>query len=288
MNTAEGREFYVDRSVYLFGEINSESALDIITSIKAINKYDEMVEEMQLEKINELVSSGVVDASHIKGTTVREPILLEINSGGGHSSAGFSIISAIENSETPIIGYVTGDCMSMATAVLASCHYRLSSEYARFMIHDVYSVSEGKYNELVTTLSYIQHVRGNYKDVLTKYTEIEDEELDSIVNANSDHHFSPEQAKSISLIDAIDTDKVDEEFVMERLYGLTSKPEEVTDVQKIEDVNPELTETNKKLEESKEDLSKYIKELSSIPENSEPKGERPLSVGEKLKRLLGR
>lgn len=213
-----GNEYYVDRNIYLFGEINREIALDVITAIKAINEYDEMVEENQLNTINEYIGKGMIKPESIQGVEPREPIILEINSGGGHTSAGFSIISAIENSETPVIGYVTGDCMSMATAILASCHYRMSSEYASFMIHDVYTISEGKYNDLVTTMNYVQDIRGIYSKILTKYTDIEESRLDEIVNANADHHFLPEEAREIGLIDAIDTDEIDEQLMLKKLY----------------------------------------------------------------------
>lgn len=236
MNNLENNQVsMIDRNIYLYGEINHESALQVITAIKYINEYDEMIEEGQLSQVQELVGRGLIKEDSLNGLELREPITLEINSGGGHTSSGFSIISAIENSDTPVIGYVTGDCMSMAIGVLSSCHYRLSSEYARFMIHDIYSITEGKFNDLNSSLKYVEKIRENYKRIIVQYTDIDGDEIDKITDANSDYHFDPEEAKRMKLIDSVDSDEVSDEFILEKLYGI--KPQEDLEMNLEEEVS---------------------------------------------------
>ena len=229
MTQEQGGYAYVNRNIYLNGPINYDSAQEVVSMIKQINEYDSMVEEEQMNMLSEYVNMGVLAQNSIQGLTPREPIMLEINSGGGMTSAGFSIVSAIENSETPIIGYVTGDCMSMATAIVASCHYRMSTKYASFMIHDVYAGFEGKFNDLNSSVNYVKKIRGDYHSLIVEYTNVDADKLDSIIDGNSDFHFTPEEAKVFGLIDALDTDEVDEEKFFNKLYG--AEQESVADKQ---------------------------------------------------------
>src|SRR5699024_787175 len=103
-NQVEGT--FIDRTIYIFGEIDTEMARDIISKIDLINEYDSLVEDDDTAVLTSLISKGIIDAEAVNGVVGREPIYLEINSNGGETSAGYSIITAIENSNTPIIVYV--------------------------------------------------------------------------------------------------------------------------------------------------------------------------------------
>ena len=239
-NQVEGT--FIDRTIYIFGEINTEMARDVISKIDLINEYDSLVEDDDTAVLTSLINKGIIDAKSVNGVVGREPIYLEINSNGGETSAGYSIITAIENSNTPVIGYVTGNCMSMAVAIVASCHYRMASEYAEFMIHDVYSGMQGKYSDLNSSLEYIERVRSNYNKVLTKYTKLEEDKVDELVSKNSDHYFSPFDARVMGIIDSVDTEPIDEDDFFKKLYG------------DGEDESQDMSDDNKKIEELVEDI----------------------------------
>ena len=68
----------------------------------------------------------------------RVPITLIINSGGGAAFIGMALVNAIQNSTTPVIGVCLGICASMAFAIFAVCHLRISVPDAVFMVHDGY------------------------------------------------------------------------------------------------------------------------------------------------------
>lgn len=210
----------VDRNIYLYGEIDDTTALEVVSHINHINEIDDMEEEAFVEKIGTFVESGFLKPDSLRGLQAREPIYIEINSNGGSSPSGFSIITAIQNSETPVIGYVTGNCMSMAIPILASCDYKIGSEYSKFMIHDVYSASEGKFNDLNSSIEYIGSVREDYIKATAKNTKMTESEVREITNRNSDYFFSPEKAFDLGLIDHIDNNKIDEEEMMNKIYGL--------------------------------------------------------------------
>lgn len=219
-------EQIMSREIYLYGEVNDESAIDIISSIKAINDYDDMLEDSLISDIMTLESEGILDKEAIRRLPGREPITLEINSNGGSSPSGFTIIKAIENSTTPVIAYVTGNCMSMAIPIVASCDFRMASEYSKFMIHDVYSASEGKFNDLNSSLEYISSVREDYIEVTSKYTNLSSDSVKKITDKNSDYFFSAEEALEMGLIDHLDGNKFNEESYFEKLYPSTEETEE--------------------------------------------------------------
>lgn len=228
-----GNEYsYIDRNISLYGMVDNDSAEKVVSTIKAINEYDDMIEKSQLDLLGGFIEKGVLRSDAIQGLEPREPIVLEINSGGGYASSGFSIVSAIESSTTPVVGIVTGDCMSMAVPIFASCHYRISKRFAGFMIHDTQTGAEGKFNDIEKTLGYLKQVRENYKGVLLEYTDIEEDRMDWIINANADFYFTPQEAKEMGVVDAIEDD-VDEEDMLRKLYGsglsLIEEDEEVQD-----------------------------------------------------------
>lgn len=223
----------IKRHLYLNEEITDNSVIELVETINEINDDDDAREEDIINIAQSLISQGVISNNEIK-IPEREPIMLEINCGGGSLSAGFMLITAIENSVTPIIGYVTGHCMSMAVAILASCDFKISSRFASFMIHEVSSGFFGKFGEMMPYLGYIDNGRANYKNVITDNTGIDDERLEEMMKRNHDYFFFPEEALEIGLIDCIDVDGFDANLFAEKVYGL--KKEEVEEIEESDSV----------------------------------------------------
>lgn len=208
----------INRHLFLHGEIEQENILDLIKQIKEINEYDDAYSEQIIDAVMELQQLGVIDVDYVLEPK-REPIVLEINSGGGLVSSGFALISAIENSATPIIGYVTGECCSMAITILASCHYRLGTRYARFMIHEISGGYIGKIGEMKSYMTeQMEILAEQYADVLVEYTDMEKQEIIDIFNKNIDYWFNPEKAKEYGLLDAIDTEDISQKDILEKIY----------------------------------------------------------------------
>lgn len=66
----------------------------------------------------------------------RKPIRLYINSPGGDVTEGFSLISAIKLSKTPVYTINTGVWYSMAFLIGITGHKRFSLPYSTFLMHD--------------------------------------------------------------------------------------------------------------------------------------------------------
>lgn len=104
-----------DRILYLDGEVDNDILHTLILQIAKINGEDfgKPVEE-------------------------RVPIKLIINSGGGNTIIGMSLVNVIQNSITPVFGVCLGLCASMAFGIFAVCHTRFAVPDAVFMVHDGY------------------------------------------------------------------------------------------------------------------------------------------------------
>lgn len=177
-------EQHISRDVYLFGEIEINNVLQVIQQIHAINDFDEAYERA------------------LKGYE-REPILLHINSGGGDVTAGFSLISAIRMSDTPIVGVATGICASMALGIFASCHYTLASVYARFMYHSIsYGIGD-KLQGHVEQLTEAKHLQRMYDHIILKNTNLAKAELEQIQREKRDFWFGAKESVKNGLADEL-------------------------------------------------------------------------------------
>lgn len=177
-------QFNISRDVYLFGEIEINKVLEVIQQIHAINDFDESYEKA------------------LKGYA-REPIMLHINSGGGDVTAGFSLISAIRMSETPIVGVASGICASMALGIFASCHYTLSSVYTRFMYHSIsYGIGD-KLQGHVEQLTEAKHLQRMYDHIILKNTNLKKAELEQIQREKRDYWFGAKESIKNGLADEL-------------------------------------------------------------------------------------
>lgn len=184
------------RDLYLFGEITTESTLEVIQQIHILNNLDNTYEDAL-------------------NNYEREPIILHINSGGGDVTAGFSLISEIITSVTPIVGIVTGECASMALAIFASCHIKISSVYARYMYHSItYGIGD-KLQGHVEQLEEAMHLQKMYDSIILKNTSLQKKTLEQIQKEKRDYWFGAKHSIKIGLSNdlyEVESDNKEEEL----------------------------------------------------------------------------
>lgn len=95
----EDKVYRQGRTVFLSGEISSESAGDVINHLLALIQFDDQEDEKQKEY-------------------KRENIKLFIKSNGGTVTDMFGMIDLIESSKTPISTYAIGNIASAAVPLL--------------------------------------------------------------------------------------------------------------------------------------------------------------------------
>jgi len=120
------------RVIYLFDDINSDSAKITIQNLDFLNKTD-------------------------------GDINLHINTPGGSWTDGMAIFSAIRLSKNKVVGTIFGDCSSMGSIILQACNMRLATSEAEMIVHpgqssaDLDSVSfvnRGKHEERILEKMY--------------------------------------------------------------------------------------------------------------------------------------
>ncbi len=142
-----------ERYILLYNSICEESADIIVTKIKAMNILD-----------NKL------------------PITIEINSGGGDVSCGFSIINAIEQSQAPIHTVVSGQCCSMA-ALISITGKKRSIYYNSYWMQHPLSSGQADYLQFIKDqTTYLIHLDKTTEKLLRKYTKLNKKDLNKIAN----------------------------------------------------------------------------------------------------------
>ena len=171
----------VYRNLVLSGEINEESAQNIIQHINDINEDDH-------------TQSGE-----------REPICLKINSIGGSMYDGFAIIGAIESSITPVYTCGYGAIMSMALPILLSGHKRFAHRLTSFMYHECLSVF-GDYEKVTTlkeNLEETERLSDMYDDYILSKTSFTKKQLDKVKKGKYDWYFDTDDALEYKVINQI-------------------------------------------------------------------------------------
>lgn len=171
----------VYRNLVLSGEINEESAQNIIQHINDINEDDHTL------------------------SSEREPICLKINSIGGSMYDGFAIIGAIESSITPVYTCGYGAIMSMALPILLSGHKRFAHQLTSFMYHECLSVF-GDYEKVTTlkeNLEETERLSDMYDDYILSKTSLTQKQLDKVKKGKYDWYFDTDDAIKYKIIDQI-------------------------------------------------------------------------------------
>lgn len=117
-----------DRIIYLSSDVSNSSISDVSEKILSYNEQD--------RKGMDTYKKYVI-----------KPIHLYIQSFGGSVYDMWALIDIIESSETPIITYCAGYCMSAAADIFLAGHYRYMYKHAYIMIHQMSVMNFGKYND---------------------------------------------------------------------------------------------------------------------------------------------
>lgn len=181
------RSVLKNRTVYLQGEINDDSALKTEYFLERIAKQD--------------TDSG-------KKPEDCDPIILKINSPGGCVYSTMSIISTIESLKLQgftIHTYATGIAMSGAFKVLISGSRRFCKKYTHMMCHQP---SEFLYNyakliDQKRNAKILDEVWKKLQDIIVQYTNITYTQLQDITEQGKDWYFWAEEAIEYGIIDEI-------------------------------------------------------------------------------------
>lgn len=161
------------RTIHLFDEINSVTASNVISQLKALD-----------------------DISH-------QDITLMINSPGGSVADGFAIIDAMGSVRSEIRTVCTGVAASMAAVVLSAGTkgMRLITPMAEVMIHQPLGGIQGQASEISKMCEHITKVKDNIAEFLSAKTGNSKEKL--IADMDRDYWMDANEAIKYGLADKI-------------------------------------------------------------------------------------
>lgn len=142
-----------DRILYLSKDIDSDSISDICKKILDINHTD----RVGLDKYRNYAM---------------RPIELHVQSFGGSIYDMWSLIDVIESSNTPIITFCNGYCMSAAALIFLAGHYRVMYKHSAIMFHQLSSMTFGKMNDLIIEQTQTENLHKDMIKYIKKKTNL--------------------------------------------------------------------------------------------------------------------
>lgn len=172
------RKFFEDtikaRTLYIYGEINSELAARVGKAIVWLNSMDNTKE-----------------------------IVLYIESSGGDVKAGLDIYDMINHSRAPITGIVYRMANSMAAVILQACKTRKAMPHSEILAHGInvrrplYDLEENA-KEVLKGSKYLQQ---RIEKIISQRVDITLEKAKKLLKEGK--ALKPSEAKEIGLIDEI-------------------------------------------------------------------------------------
>ena len=134
-------------------------------------------------------------------TDKRKPILIYINSLGGDVISGFSLVDAIEQSKTKIIGVCLGMAASMAYYIMLSCHERVGFCNSVLLQHDGGIICQNSNSKAKDTMRFYDAMDLRIKNFVLSHTNMTQEYYDETFD--QEHYMYADEAKSFGCLDKI-------------------------------------------------------------------------------------
>lgn len=174
------KDLFESRVIYLNEDISAYTVSNIVPLIHKINKDDENI--------------PIED---------RKPIHLHITSYGGSAYDGWGVVSAIENSKTPIYGYCETYAMSMGLPIFLSTHRRFLGKYATLLYHELRGGANGTRQEVKRLDKEYDRLQKLYDDYIISKTSVTQEILDDHQERVSDWYIGLSDAEKYKMFDEL-------------------------------------------------------------------------------------
>ena len=188
----------LSRRLYLYGEI------------AAIDEDEYSFEGGLITTLNtRIMEYNRIDKG--KDPKKRDPIYLFIDSVGGDTVEGFSLISMMKVSQTPIYTVNMGQWSSMAFLIGIAGNKRFSLPYASFLMHDGTSIAVGSSNKVQDRMDFEKRFeREVVKEHVLAHSNLSPIDYDAL--ARIELYMFPDEALERGFIDEI-VNNIDEIYI---------------------------------------------------------------------------
>ena len=158
-NDSKDRVETMNNRIYFYSEVNRAKILTLNKKITSLN-------------ISLLNQVNTLDLEACSAN-----IRLYINSYGGSVFAGMSAVDYIKSSQIPVTSVIDGCAASAATLMSVVAKKRLMREHSFMLIHQLSSISWGKFEELKDEMTNNELLMRTITDIYTQYTRIPKKKL---------------------------------------------------------------------------------------------------------------
>jgi len=170
----------VENNVYFYGDITESNALELNSTLFEIDR-----------KL--CITKEFLDVTPV--------INLRINSYGGSLFAGLATVDCIRNLKSDVHSYIDGAAASAATIISTVCKKRHIGKYSKMLIHQLSSMSYGKYTELEDDMENNKNLMDTIKAIYKAHTKVPMKKLDEILK--HDLWFDANKCLQLGLVDEI-------------------------------------------------------------------------------------
>lgn len=153
----------------------------------------------------------------------RQPIVLIVNSGGGSVFDGIGLMSAIINSNTPVIGVCVSYAMSMAFSIFSVCHARFAMPNSIFLYHDGYETYSNTATKTADLAAFTPKLDKRINKMIAKRSKFTVKKLEKI--APHDNYWFADEMKEMGIVDAI----IGKDISIGEIFGFMSGAVETDD-----------------------------------------------------------
>lgn len=173
----------LNNDIYFYSEVNRSNNLTLNKKIIDLsNKYRNYSNSLGIDPAN-------------------VPLRLHINSYGGSVFAGFSSVDYILNSKMPVHTIIDGCAASAATIMSVVGSHRQINKNAFMLIHQLSSISWGKFEELKDDMKNNEMLMKRIKNIYIQHTKIPKRKLAKILK--HDVWWDAETCLKYGLVDEI-------------------------------------------------------------------------------------
>lgn len=172
----------VENTVFFYADVTEQSALDL----------NSVLYELDAKLKNTYNFLGPDFVPHIK---------LRINSYGGSVFAGMAILDTIRNLKSEVHTYIDGAAASAATIISVAGKKRFIGKNSLMLIHQLSSVSYGKFSEMEDDMENNKRIMKMIKDIYKQYTKVPMKQIDEILK--HDLWFDSAKCLEFGLVDQV-------------------------------------------------------------------------------------
>ncbi len=162
---------------------------------------DSLIEKAVLQIFN--INDYDTEQEEVVKDYVRYPIMVYLNSGGGLLDEAFSLISAIESSQTPVFTCALGRCWSAAFFILLSGHQKFCQKYSSLMYHQGSAGINDTFGRVIEYAKYWESCQEMVENYVAKNTKIKKKKLQEIFMHKTDWYVTPKEALELGIVTEI-------------------------------------------------------------------------------------